>query len=134
MTMLQEFIGFTNLDNVFWSLTVELAFYAIMGVIFATGLLPRIEMVAGIWLALACLWSLMDQHLGIGLPAFLPRFLILRHVAFFVAGTTVSRTPGRGGRPPRRPALPPASPAAGGRRRPGGRARPPRAGRPRGPS
>ena len=91
MTMLQEFIGFTNLDNVFWSLTVELAFYAIMGVIFATGLLPRIEMVAGIWLALACLWSLMDQHLGIGLPAFLPRFLILRHVAFFVAGITFYR-------------------------------------------
>jgi peptidoglycan/LPS O-acetylase OafA/YrhL len=91
MTMLQEFIGFTNLDNVFWSLTVELAFYAIMGVIFATGLLPRIEMVAGIWLALACLWSLVDQHLGIGLPAFLPRFLILRHVAFFVAGITFYR-------------------------------------------
>ena len=91
MTMLQEFIGFTNLDNVFWSLTVELAFYAIMGVIFATGLLPRIEMVAGIWLALACLWSLMHQHLGIGLPAFLPRFLILRHVAFFVAGITFYR-------------------------------------------
>jgi len=91
LTMLQEYIGFTNLDNVFWSLTVELAFYAIMGVFFASGLLPRIEVLAAIWLALACLWSLVDQYLGIGLPAFLPRFLILRHVPFFVAGIAFYR-------------------------------------------
>ncbi len=94
LTMLQEFIGFANLDNVFWSLTVELAFYAIMGVIFARGLLPRIEVVAAIWLALACLWSLVDQYLGIGLPGFLPRFLILRHVPFYritVKGLTPPR-------------------------------------------
>jgi peptidoglycan/LPS O-acetylase OafA/YrhL len=91
LTMLQEYIGFKNLDNVFWSLTVELAFYAIMGVTFAMGLLPRIEVVAAIWLALAYVWSLLDQHLGIGLPAFLPRFLILQHVPFFVAGITFYR-------------------------------------------
>jgi peptidoglycan/LPS O-acetylase OafA/YrhL len=91
MTMFQEFIGFTNIDNVFWSLTVELAFYAVMGVVFATGLLPRIEVVAAIWLALACLWSLVDQYLGIGLPAFLPRILILRNVPFFVAGIAFYR-------------------------------------------
>src|SRR5712691_8537939 len=91
LTMLQEFIGFANLDNVFWSLTVELAFYAVMGAIFARGLLPRIEVVAAIWLALACLWSLVDQYLGIEVPAFLPRFLILRHVPFFVAGIAFYR-------------------------------------------
>ncbi|MDH3315656.1 MAG: acyltransferase [Gammaproteobacteria bacterium] len=101
LTMLQEFIGFTNLDNVFWSLTVELAFYAIMGILFATGLWPRIEVVAAIWLALACLWSLVDQHLGIGLPAFLPRFLILRHVPFFVAGIMFYRVTVKGLTPQR---------------------------------
>jgi len=101
LTMLQEFIGFANLDNVFWSLTVELAFYAIMGVIFARGLLPRIEVVAAIWLALACLWSLVDQYLGIGLPGFLPRFLILRHVPFFVAGIAFYRITMKGLTPPR---------------------------------
>jgi peptidoglycan/LPS O-acetylase OafA/YrhL len=91
MTMLQEFVGFTNLDNVFWSLTVELAFYAIMGVVFATGFLVRIETVAAIWLALACLWSLVAQHLGIGLPSFLPRLFIFQHVPFFVAGIAFYR-------------------------------------------
>jgi peptidoglycan/LPS O-acetylase OafA/YrhL len=86
LTMLQEFVGFGNLDNVFWSLTVELAFYAIMGLLFALGLLPRIEVVAAMWLLVAVLWSLMDQYLGIALPAMLSRVLILRHVPFFVAG------------------------------------------------
>ena len=86
LTMLQEFIGFPNLDGVFWSLTVELAFYAIMAIVFATGLLARIEVVAAIWLVVACLWSLVDQYLGFVLPASLPRYLILRHVPFFVAG------------------------------------------------
>jgi peptidoglycan/LPS O-acetylase OafA/YrhL len=86
LTMLQEFMGFPNLDGVFWSLTVELAFYAMMAVLLATGLLARIELVAAIWLGLACLWSLAEQYLGIALPAFLPRYLILRHVPFFVAG------------------------------------------------
>src|SRR4051812_36573379 len=86
LTMLQEFIGFPNLDGVFWSLSVEMAFYAIMAIVFATGLLGRIEVVAAIWLVVACLWSLLDQYLGFVLPAFLPRYLILRHVPFFVAG------------------------------------------------
>ena len=101
LTMLQEYIGFGNLDNVFWSLTVELAFYAIMGALFATGLLPRIEVVAAIWLALACLWSLVHQYLGIELPAFLPRFLILQHVPFFVAGITFYRVAVKGPNAPR---------------------------------
>ena len=101
MTMLQEFIGFPNLDNVFWSLTVELAFYAIMGVVFGRGLLPRIEVVATMWLALACLWSLVDQYLGIGLPAFLPSFLALRHAPFFVAGIAFYRITTKGLTPPR---------------------------------
>lgn len=86
LTMLQEFVGLPNLDGVFWSLTVEVAFYAIMAIIFTTGLLPRIEVVAAIWLVVACLWSLVDQYLGIALPPFLPRYLILRHVPYFVAG------------------------------------------------
>jgi len=42
-----------------------------------------------------------DQYLGIGLPAFLPRFLILRHVPFFVAGIAFYRITMKGLTPPR---------------------------------
>jgi peptidoglycan/LPS O-acetylase OafA/YrhL len=101
LTMLQEFVGWGNLDNVFWSLAEELAFYVIMGLLFATGLLTRIEIVAAIWLALAGLWSGVEQYLGIPLPATLSQLLILRYVPFFVAGIAFYRiarygpTPGR---------------------------------------
>jgi peptidoglycan/LPS O-acetylase OafA/YrhL len=104
MTMLQEFMGFANLDNVFWSLTVELAFYAAMGIVFAAGLFARIEAVAAIWLGVACLWSLLQQHLGLELPAFLPRLLILQNLPFFVAGITFYRIK-KEGLAPRRVAL-----------------------------
>jgi peptidoglycan/LPS O-acetylase OafA/YrhL len=60
-----------------------------MGLLFATGLLPRIEVVAAIWLALAGLWSVVDQYFGIPLPAALPRLLIFPHVPYFVAGITL---------------------------------------------
>jgi peptidoglycan/LPS O-acetylase OafA/YrhL len=91
MTMLQEFLGWSNMDNVFWSLTVELAFYVIMGGLFAAGLLGRIEVVGAIWLALAGLWAGVEQYLGIALPAALSQVLILRYVPFFVAGITFYR-------------------------------------------
>jgi len=113
LTMFQEFVGFSNLDNVFWSLTVELAFYVIMGLLFATGLLPRIEVVTAIWLTLACLWSVADQYLGIALPAALPRMLILRHVPFFVAGITFYRIARKGPTPARLALLLAALAAAG---------------------
>jgi len=113
LTMFQQFLGFDNLDIVFWSLTVELAFYMTMGLLFAIGLLPRIEVVTAIWLALACLWSVVDQYLGMMLPAALPRLLILRHVPFFVAGIAFYRI-GRKGLTPGRLALLLASLAAAG--------------------
>lgn len=101
LTMLQEFVGFSNLDNVFWSLTVELAFYTIMGLLFATGLLTSIEPVAAIWLALACLWSVVEQYLGIPVPVAVSRLLIFQNVPFFVGGIAFyliarkGRTPAR---------------------------------------
>lgn len=86
LTMFQEYLSFPNLDFVFWSLTVELAFYLVMGCLVATGLIKQIEFVAALWLMLACLWALFEKHIGIPLPGFLVRYLILPHVPFFIAG------------------------------------------------
>ncbi len=91
LTMFQEFLGFPNLDNVYWALTVQLAFYGIVGAVFAAGLLQRIEVVGATWLAVACLWSLVDQHLGVALPPIVVRLFVLRHVPFFVAGIAFYR-------------------------------------------
>ena len=42
MTMLQKFVGFPDIDTVFWSLAVELCFYVIMAALFNLGLMQRI--------------------------------------------------------------------------------------------
>ena len=96
LTMVQEFLGVANLDNVYWSLTVELAFYTTIGAVFATGFWRHIELVAAFWLATACLWSLLDEQLGFPLPALVHRQLVLAHVPFFIAGIAFYRIQARG--------------------------------------
>lgn len=86
LTMFQEYLGFGNLDNVYWSLTVELAFYVNMGVFFAFALLRRIEAISVAWLVLACLWSLYDKMSGIALPETFEGSWYAQFVPFFVAG------------------------------------------------
>jgi len=85
MTMLQEYLGVSNLDNVFWSLTVEIAFYLDMAILFSTGALRRPELVATLWLIAALLWSAVET-LGVALSPWLPRLLVLPYAPFFVTG------------------------------------------------
>ena len=54
LTMMHSFLGdIPAIDGVYWSLMVELAFYFWMGLLFAGGLLRRIELVAWLWLVVA---------------------------------------------------------------------------------
>jgi peptidoglycan/LPS O-acetylase OafA/YrhL len=93
LTMFQEFLGVGNFDNVYWSLTYELAFYVDMALLFAVGLLGRIEFILVPWLALAGVWALLDPHLGAtaSAPDFVSRILIVRYVPFFAAGIVFYR-------------------------------------------
>lgn len=91
LSMLQEFAGFKNLEHVYWSLTVELGFYLGMAILFAVGLLARIEAIAAAWLAVAVLWSFIEQYLGIKVPEFVPRYLVLPFAPFFTAGIVFYR-------------------------------------------
>ena len=63
-TMFQQFLGFKNLDNVYWSLTVELAFYLNAAWLFALGLHKRHELTIAIWLLLAATWSIVGMDLS----------------------------------------------------------------------
>ena len=96
MTMFQEFLGYQNLDYDYWSLTVELAFYGAMAVFLSCGLLQRIELLSLGWLALCCLWTILDQFFGISAPEFLVRVSILPYLPFFVAGMMFYRIYTRG--------------------------------------
>ena len=87
-TMLQSFLGFPDFDLVFWTLGVELAFYVIMGTLFALGLTRRIVLAAFIWLAVAAAVGLAAPHLPPWAPVYAARFLILPHAPYFIMGMT----------------------------------------------
>jgi peptidoglycan/LPS O-acetylase OafA/YrhL len=85
-TMLQSFIGFQDFDLVFWTLGVELAFYVIMGTLFALGWTRRIVTVAVVWLAVAAAAAVAYPHLPTWAPVYAARFLILPHAPYFIIG------------------------------------------------
>ena len=85
MTMLQEFLGIKDLDDVYWSLAVEIAFYLDMAVLFSLGALRRPELVGAFWLGAALLWPGVDTPIVLMLPWFLRPF-VLSWAPFFVIG------------------------------------------------
>ena len=48
---------FELLDDVYWTLAVELGFYVAMGVVWSVGVIDKIERVLWIWLPLSALAS-----------------------------------------------------------------------------
>ena len=100
MTMLQEFLGVKDLDDVYWSLAVEIAFYVDMAILFRLGLLRRPEPVAALWLVAALLWPGVDTPVVAMLPWFLRPF-VLSWAPFFVIGMMLYRISSRGPTRPR---------------------------------
>lgn len=52
-TMLQSFVGFPDVDEVFWTLAVEMSFYLLMALLQATGALRFPVLLGLVWLLLA---------------------------------------------------------------------------------
>lgn len=59
LTMFEEFVGVPRWDNVFWSLSVELAFYLNVAWVFALGLHRRPRLMVAAWLLATCGWALL---------------------------------------------------------------------------
>jgi len=57
-SMLQGFIGVKNINIVYWTLALELAFYGIMLIIYRVRLLGKIDFIFGIWLTMVLLDTL----------------------------------------------------------------------------
>lgn len=85
-TMLQSFIGFPDIDIVFWSLAVEMTFYLLMALLLATGAIRTPFVVSLIWLIVANFWpsiqqsELMKSHVVQSVSS------ILTHGPFFIGG------------------------------------------------
>jgi peptidoglycan/LPS O-acetylase OafA/YrhL len=84
-TMLQKFVGFPDVDGVYWTLGVELTFYAWMALAFATGQLKRLIPISLVWLIIAA-WMGAVEITTHHIPRVLDVTLIFPHIPYFIAG------------------------------------------------
>jgi peptidoglycan/LPS O-acetylase OafA/YrhL len=86
-TMLQDWFGVLRVDNVYWTLTIELSFYIVMAILFKTKMLKHIEILGLIWLVIM-VWHIrifllmMDMHV----PLWIKTTGLLRYGNLFFAG------------------------------------------------
>lgn len=81
MTMLSGFVGVPSIDGAYWSLYVELQFYALVALVLAMGRIQHAQLFIVVWLALSV-------ALEIRPVSKLNRLFITNFSAFFIAGTT----------------------------------------------
>jgi len=86
LTMLQAFVSVPHVDGVYWSLEVELVFYAWMLALFAAGWMRHARALMALWLALsiATLLAALVAHRGV--PMLASRYLLVDYSAFFSIG------------------------------------------------
>ncbi|WP_158241450.1 acyltransferase [Novosphingobium sp. TH158] len=90
LTMLQGFLYLPSVDGVYWSLTVELAFYLCMFALWKVRWLHRIEAVLIGWVSLKLLWWVVPV-----LPSRLGQLLLVDYVPWFAVGIAAYRVRAR---------------------------------------
>ena len=88
LTMLQEYFHVRDVDSVYWSLEVELVFYAWIMAMMAAGWLPRARLLATSWMLAGVAAYLACRGLARPLPVILGRVLLLEHCGYFGIGIT----------------------------------------------
>jgi peptidoglycan/LPS O-acetylase OafA/YrhL len=87
LTMLQGFGQVAPIDGVYWTLNIELCFYAVMLALFASGMLSSTVRLSVVWLAAAAAAHLLSASgSGFVVPETIQQVFVLRYAALFVAG------------------------------------------------
>ena len=79
LTLLSGFVGVRSIDGVYWSLFVELQFYALVGVVLLLGQIHRAALLLMLWLGAVLLLEIYPSDK-------LQYLLIADYAAFFIAG------------------------------------------------
>ena len=79
MTMLSGFVGVVSIDGAYWSLFVEIQFYALVAILLGSGHLHRAETFLVLWLGASIVLIIHPVW-------FLGSLLITDYSAFFIAG------------------------------------------------
>lgn len=98
LTMVQDLLGFLQLDGSYWTLQAELFFYVQMLFWFALGQLKRIHWIITAWLVMTVIHALTQQS-HVHFSYTLRELLLLRHIPFFAMGILFYRLHTRSGDP-----------------------------------
>jgi peptidoglycan/LPS O-acetylase OafA/YrhL len=91
LTMTQSFLRVDSVDGVYWTLSVELAFYCAAALLWRLGLLRRIEPILLAWMALKWLWTFSRPLLGFEPSWLLGALLIEQYIPYFALGIAAWR-------------------------------------------
>jgi peptidoglycan/LPS O-acetylase OafA/YrhL len=86
LLMWQFLFEVPHVDPVYWTLSVELSFYALMLILYKAKLLKRIESIAAVWLLVMALTSMAERHFGTSVPDKIKVMLLLEYAHLFIAG------------------------------------------------
>jgi len=89
MLMFHGLFGIKDVDSVYWSLEVELLFYAIMLSLWIAGWLKRPLLSLSAWLGLQLLYAVAQRFAGVSLPYTLSHMLVLPYIPYFGVGMIV---------------------------------------------
>ncbi len=98
LTMLQTWLGVPDLDVVYWTLAVELKFYALMLGLFLAGWLGAVDLIAGLWLLTILSYWGATTLLAVPVPAAVATPLNVDYGHLFIAGILFYRLKTEGNR------------------------------------
>lgn len=92
LTMLSVFLGVPYVDGVYWTLSLNICFYAIMLVLYQARQLERVELISAIWMC-----GTVGAHLlKVELPLVVQVATLSQYAHLFIAGMIIYRTTQRG--------------------------------------
>lgn len=83
-TMFHEYFGYAHVDGVYWTLTLELAFYFWILLIFSLGQMRNIEKILIFWVSASAL--LTYYKFGIDISPNIKKIFLLDYIELFAAG------------------------------------------------
>ena len=92
LMMVHAFFGIPHVDGVYWTLEVEMLFYAGMLLVFSTGRLRQVHTFFWALLALRLAYEIVLLAFGVDLSWTLSRILILKYIPWFALGVCVYQT------------------------------------------
>jgi peptidoglycan/LPS O-acetylase OafA/YrhL len=98
LPMVHNFFGVPHVDGVYWTLEVELFFYAWMLLLFMLRKLDRVVLVMALALGLRWIYFVAHTQFGLDLPYRISRLMILPYLPWFVIGIAAHSLSQKGAR------------------------------------